>query len=147
MTGRNFYNWRWIIDPTWLFSGRTKNWPVQNFGLIGQKENQTPVSSAVTSVRTLAFRNEPSTQREILCRYAKLSTTLFSASISTCRCSIVLKVRSSRTRRLSRRHAVGSRRLIWTFGTGSHRISTDSTEHKRGLRPTEVVSATRPPTT
>src|SRR5258707_4025573 len=75
MTGRNFYNWRWIIDPTWLFSGRTKNWPVQNFVPIEQKENQTPVSSAVTSVRTLAFLNEPSMQREILPQYAELSTT------------------------------------------------------------------------
>src|SRR5246127_2302421 len=106
MTGNNFYTWRWIIDPTRPSSGRTKNWPVQNFVPIGQKENQTPVSSAVTSVRTLAFRNEPSMQREILQRYAKLSTTLFSASISTCRCSIAIKVRSWRTRRPSNRHEV-----------------------------------------
>src|SRR6266436_2719186 len=61
-------------------SGRTKNLPMQNFVPIGRKENQTPVSSAVTSGRTSAFLNEPSMQREILHRYAKLSTTLFSAS-------------------------------------------------------------------
>jgi len=90
------------------------------------------------------FRNEPSMQREILHRFARLSTTLFLASISTCRCSIVIKVRSWRTRRPSRRHAV---RLQTVDLNLRHEVAQNligSTEHRRGLRPTEAVCATRP---
>jgi len=83
MTGRNFYNWRWIIDPTWLSAGERRTWP--HAELRSDRAKGKPDASVFGGYERpdFGFSQRASMQREILHRYARLSTTLFSASIST----------------------------------------------------------------
>jgi len=84
---------------------------MQNFVSIGQKENQTPVSSAVTSVQTLAFRNGLDAAGNLVPIRQTFNHVVFGLDINLPVFNRNQGAVVADTAAIER-HAVGSRRLI-----------------------------------